>query len=247
MIFYYVRHGDPIYDPDCLTPLGERQAEAVGKRLSVYGLDKIYSSPSTRAMQTAKPTCEMLKKDMTVLDWCDEAIAWREIALEYEKGKKTWCFQHQPTREIFARKDVKALGKDFYKHDLIVNNERYANTKFEEGLGRIQKEADALFLSLGYRHDEERGGFIAEKPTNERVAMFAHQGFGIAFLSSVLDIPYPLFSTSFDISHSSVTAIWFDDYARTGDIVYPRILQLANDSHLISEGLFVPYNNIIKL
>ena len=33
MLFFYVRHGDPIYNPDSLTPLGQRQAEAVGKRL----------------------------------------------------------------------------------------------------------------------------------------------------------------------------------------------------------------------
>ena len=29
MILYYVRHGDPTYNPDELTPLGHRQAEAV--------------------------------------------------------------------------------------------------------------------------------------------------------------------------------------------------------------------------
>ena len=29
MLFYYVRHGDPIYTPDSLTELGHRQAEAV--------------------------------------------------------------------------------------------------------------------------------------------------------------------------------------------------------------------------
>ena len=46
MIFYYIRHGDPIYDPDSLTPLGEKQAEALAKRLALYGIDKIYSSPS---------------------------------------------------------------------------------------------------------------------------------------------------------------------------------------------------------
>ena len=31
MLLLYVRHGDPIYSPDSLTPLGERQAEAVGR------------------------------------------------------------------------------------------------------------------------------------------------------------------------------------------------------------------------
>ena len=54
MLFFYVRHGDPIYNPDSLTPLGERQAEAVSKRLAMYGIDKIYSSTSNRAYLTAK-------------------------------------------------------------------------------------------------------------------------------------------------------------------------------------------------
>ena len=60
MLFIYVRHGAPIYDPDSLTPLGHRQAEAVGKRLALYGLDRIYASTSARAIQTAKPAAELL-------------------------------------------------------------------------------------------------------------------------------------------------------------------------------------------
>ena len=55
MLLYFIRHGDPCYDPDCLTPLGLRQAEAVGRRLARYGLDRIYASPMKRAMQTAQP------------------------------------------------------------------------------------------------------------------------------------------------------------------------------------------------
>ena len=38
MILYYIRHGDPIYNPDSLTPLGERQAEAIGHRLAGRGI-----------------------------------------------------------------------------------------------------------------------------------------------------------------------------------------------------------------
>ena len=32
MLFFYVRHGDPIYNPDSLTPLGHEQAKALSKR-----------------------------------------------------------------------------------------------------------------------------------------------------------------------------------------------------------------------
>ena len=89
MLLFYIRHGDPIYNPDSLTPLGHRQAEAISKRFAVYGLDEIYSSPSTRAKQTAQPTCEVLKKEPTILDWCYESPACfstRMIPTSTERG-----------------------------------------------------------------------------------------------------------------------------------------------------------------
>ena len=64
MLFFYIRHGEPIYTPDSLTPLGEKQAQAVAKRLSVYGVDKVFSSTSNRAIMTAQPTCEILGKKL---------------------------------------------------------------------------------------------------------------------------------------------------------------------------------------
>ena len=60
MLLYIVRHGDPIYNPDSLTPKGHLQAKALAKRFALHGLDKIYSSPLIRAQQTAKPTCDIL-------------------------------------------------------------------------------------------------------------------------------------------------------------------------------------------
>ena len=84
MIFYYIRHGDPIYDPDSLTPLGTRQAEALSKRLALYGLDKIYCSTSNRAFLTAKPTCELLNKEAVQLDFANEGYAWRDLTVEKE-------------------------------------------------------------------------------------------------------------------------------------------------------------------
>ena len=76
MLLFYIRHGEPIYDPNRLTPLGERQAEALARRLARYGLDEIYVSPSHRARQTAEPTQELLHLTPTVLDWCNEDLAW---------------------------------------------------------------------------------------------------------------------------------------------------------------------------
>ena len=104
MIFFYIRHGDPIYDPNSLTPLGERQAEALSKRLAVYGLDKIYASTSNRAILTAKPTCELLKKEMELLDFANEEHAWRELTVPREDGKGiNWLFHHPKYKELLCK------------------------------------------------------------------------------------------------------------------------------------------------
>ena len=95
MILYYVRHGDPVYEPDSLTPLGQRQAEAVAKRFAVYGLDKIYASTSNRAILTAKPTCEVLKLEAELLDFANEGHAWRELTVDLDEGRRTWLFHHK--------------------------------------------------------------------------------------------------------------------------------------------------------
>ena len=64
MLFFFVRHGDPCYDPDSLTPLGLHQAEAIGRRLARYGVDRVYASPMKRAMQstTARHSDEKIRK-----------------------------------------------------------------------------------------------------------------------------------------------------------------------------------------
>ena len=65
---FYLRHGDPIYNPDSLTPLGMRRADALAKQLSLYGPDKMFTSSSHRAVLTAQPTCELLHMTPTVFD-----------------------------------------------------------------------------------------------------------------------------------------------------------------------------------
>ena len=238
MLLFFIRHGDPIYTPDSLTPLGELQAQALRYRLGVHGLDRIFASSSTRAYQTAQPTATLLKKEITVLDWCNEKYAWQQLTVPKEDGKLTWAFHHAPTRELFVQEEIRILGKKWYTHPA------FQNTNFEAGIGRIQQEADAFLLSLGYRHESERNIYTAEHPNDERIALFAHQGFGLAFLSCLLDIPYPEFCTHFDMGHSGMSVIEFDNKKGT---VIPRILQLSNDSHIYKEGLPLNYQNRVYL
>lgn len=236
MLFFYVRHGDPIYNPDMLTPLGHEQAKAVAKRLCLFGIDKIFASSSNRARQTAEPTCALLKKEMTVCDWANEGLVWQEFTVVKENGNRHWGFQDKETIELFNTKEVRDLGNAWSAHPSL-------HEGFKNGMERVNREVDEFFLSLGYRHDRENGRFEVVASNNERIAFFAHQGFGLSFLSSLLDLPYPLFSTHFDMGHTGMTVI---DFTESDGYVYPKVLQLSNDSHLYREGILTGYQNQIR-
>lgn len=239
MIFYYIRHGDPIYNPDSLTPLGERQATALSNRLATYGLDEIYSSTSNRAILTAKPTCELLKKEPVLLEFAKESYAWRELTIDRQDGSaRTWLFENQWAKELFNSREIRALGDRWYDHPEL---KEYG---YEKGITRIYDEADRFFESLGYEHIRYTGQYRVKESNDKRVALFAHQGFGLAFLSCLLDIPYPMFCTHFDMTHSGMTVI---EFSERGGITIPRVLTLSSDAHLYREGLPTKYNNRLHI
>ncbi len=240
MLFFYLRHGEPIYHPDSLTPQGELQAAALANRLAKFGLDKIYTSSSNRAQLTAKPTAEKLGIEPIVLDWANEGHAWHDFALKApDMEKTTWAFYSPYYRERFNSPEIRKLGLDWADAD------EFKDLRFAEGIERVRRESDAFFASLGYVHDHERSGYVAEKPNDERVAFFAHHGFGLLFLSILLDIPYPQFSTHFEIGHSGMTVIEFRT-SEPNQLCFPKVLQLSNDSHLYREGMSTKYQNRVE-
>ena len=237
MLFFYVRHGDPTYHPDALTPTGERQAEAIGRRLARFGLDKIFASSANRAQQTARPAAELTRKEIVALDWCKEGYSWDEMAIDDGSGKKNWCFWIPELRRKFSSPEVLSLGDKWYEAPCLPPN------RFGEGLARVGRETDAFLLSLGYRHDRENRCYIAEHPTDERVALFAHLGFGMSFLSSLLDIPYPLLAPRIEHGYTGMDVIEFKEH---DGIVIPKLLELSCDAHLYAADLPTDYNRRIR-
>ena len=60
-----------------------------------------------------------------------------------------------------------------------------------------------------------------------------------AFLSSVLDWPYPDFAVHVDMAHTGLSVV---EFRPEGDWCIPRMLTYSNDAHLYADDLPTRYN-----
>lgn len=229
MLLFYVRHGDPVYNPDSITPKGEREAEAIGRRLAMYGIDEIYTSNRTRAIQTAMPTCELLKKSYTELDFCDENIAFRDFSDFAEDGRH-WICEFEHYKPLLLSDEIRKLDKEWYSHPA------FADLGVKEGWKRLSDSTDNFLKNLGYEHirDENRYKLLDNADENKRVALFAHEGVGLLLLSAILDIPYPMVGVHFHLRTTGLTVI---EFKHESGYSYPKLFTHSNDAHLYKEGL----------
>ena len=237
MLLYIIRHADPIYSPDSLTELGHKQAAALAKRLAVNGFDKAYSSPNMRAQLTAKPTCELLGLEYGIEKWMSEDLAWRDFACELEEGSGSygWSFIRQITK-IKYDETIKSGGKWY-------ESQYFSKVNAKAGYQRIADCSDEFTERLGYKRDN--GAYKIIRANNDRVAAFCHAGFGMLWLSYLLDFPPHLFLPSFDLSHSGITILEFINYE--DGYTAPKCLCLSDTSHIYQSGLPLKYNNYIDI
>jgi len=255
MLLFFVRHGDPTYNPDELTPLGKRQAESLARRFARYGLDEIYVSSSNRAIETMQPTAEILKKEPVILDWTNEKYAFEEQSMSTPDGGRAWGFALAEVKELLTSSEIRKLGNDWVEHP------KFKGTSFAEGHLRIKRQAREFLEQYGYVWDEERGMYknanYVPKEANyvydptvktcsnnneKRIALFAHHGFGTNFLSAVLDIPFPQVCLKMNFGHTGMTVIQFSE---SSEYVAPMMLTMANDGHLLAGNMPTAYNNSV--
>ena len=147
MLLFYIRHGDPIYNPNSLTPLGERQAEALAKRLALHGIDKVFSSPSNRALLTARPTCDILGLKPRLLEFADENYGWKNLTGTTPEGKTEWLFGYTSARLLLNDPSVRELGFRWFEHPEFKGHE------YGKEMERVYDGTDEFLASLGYEHE----------------------------------------------------------------------------------------------
>ena len=214
MRIYIIRHGEPAYPADDLTPQGHRQAQLLAHRLAHCGVSAICSSPMARALATAQYTAQRLALPITVEPWMQELESWT-IVQAPEVEYPAWGVAPQAIRT-----------REFQRHtwEKLPPFHASLRAKFDA----LRRHSDAFLGSYGYIRSGSR--YRIERANEHRLAVFCHCGFGLTWLAHLLEIPVPLVWAGFTLQPGSLTTVAFEEEG--GQWAVPRCLGLGDLAHL---------------
>lgn len=215
MKLYVIRHAEPDYPNNTITAAGHLEAQALATHLQqIGGVDRIYSSPINRAMETMRYTADLLGVEPETEVWTRE-LGWNTT----DEAGKPLAAWNIPGETVRARSPYP--GHETWR-------ERAPYQEYEEQFETLQRESDRFLQRLGYVR--EGGRYRIESSNRETVAVFCHLGFGLTWLAHLLELPYPLVWSSFFLAPSSVTTILFEERSELWAV--PRCTELGSVSHL---------------
>lgn len=217
-----IRHAEPDYAVDSLTPKGRTEAELLSRRLVRYDIRDFYTSPLGRARATAAYTLQKLGRDAETLDWLREfhgsypdpdtgirrIVAWDVkpriwVSFPGVSDIRTWC-----DAPAFEGGDVKEVWQ------------------------QTTDGVDALLARYGFRKD----GPVWQSTGNGdyTIALFCHFGISMAILGYLTDVsPMVLWHHTL-CCPSSVTEVVTEERIK-GEVSF-RITKLGDLTHLESAG-----------
>ena len=216
-----IRHAEPDYTVDSLTPKGRVEAELLSRRMVCYDIRDFYVSPLGRAKDTAEYTLQKLGRTAEELPWLAE---FRGRCPDPETGR-----MHLPW-DLPPRLWSSLPGA----HDVRI----WTDAPLFEGsnVAGIWKEttegADRLLARYGFRKDGPvwRGN----ANTRDTIALFCHFGISMAFAGYLMDIsPLELWHRTLTLP-SSVTELVTEERV-PGEVSF-RMTRLGDITHLESAG-----------
>ena len=212
-----VRHGEPDYSIDSLTPKGWREAELLSQRLAKQPADAYYVSPLGRAKDTAKPTLEKLGVEATVLPWLHE---FRAKVINPRTGEAMIPWNLSP--QYWTKQS------ELYDKEEWVSNGLFRTGDVEAVYRETAKGMDELLKAWGYVRDGAI--YRCEKNTDAMIVLFCHFALGMVILSHMLGVSPSVMWQGFFMPASSVTTLITEE--RIQGQVFFKCMQLGDTSHL---------------
>ena len=224
MRILFVRHGEPDYEHDCLTPLGAVQAEAAAERLVREGISQIFTAPMGRAMETARAAADRLGPEPVPLDFMHELYWGSADGTPVFSNGHPWHIADE-----MARIGWDLTDKSWPEHPFFLHN------RVTQEAAKVARGTDEWLSSLGYVREGTCYRCVRENDEQVTVALFSHGGSSSAAIARILNLTFPYVCAVFHMPFTSITAIRLDRHP--GSIRMP-VLELTGDSRHI-EGLSV--------
>lgn len=232
MILYLIRHGDPDYSTNTLTPLGHEQSEACANRLAEAGVDRIYASNYGRAIETAEHLARKTGLEIGIEDWAYEIS--EGIHVPSASGADTLLYRYPG--HYFYQEKYRDLPEDE-----SIDAVDIMNGDFKERCSRISEGLDGLLERHGYKRTAD-GFYEPIRKNSDHIALFCHGG----MLAHLLHLPVHYLIHNLEVMCTGVTTLYFNDMegpvyngAWQGsefDPCVPVVYTVGDVGHLYSEG-----------
>ena len=218
-----IRHGDPDYENDCLTPTGQREAELLAGRIAPLPIREFYVSTMGRAMATAAPTLQKTGREAVCCDWL------REFQVPCARPDKGGELYHTAWDW---------LPQDWLADPILLDpfrwqeNEVFARSEVPAAYDRVCAEFDGVLAEHGYVRDGL--WYRAERPNNDTLAFFSHFGLSCVLMSHLMNCSPMVLWQGLAMAPTSVTVINSEE-RRPGIAIF-RTAAAGDISHLSAAG-----------
>ena len=222
-----IRHGDPDYVNDSLTPRGDREAELLAGIIDRFGIDEVFLSPQGRAQRTASYSLSRLGMSGTTLKWLHEFVPL--IRRPDRDPVKTIAWDWRPSDWT--------VHPEFFDKDRWFTNEIMTAGGVEEEFVKVREGLDELLSAHGYRRD----GFVyrVEESNHKTLAFFCHFGVECVILGHLLNISPMQLWHGFVASPTSVTSLYTEE--RVPGTASFRVNFFGATPHLFGAGVEVSH------
>jgi len=160
MRLIFIRHGDPDYANDNLTPKGKREVALLTERVCKWqNITQFYTSPLGRAKATGAPALEKLGRIAIEEPWLQEFYYKtkypKNFFIKELAGKETMCWDFLP--EIYYS-DKKHFDRDSWTDSKIIKN---GNIK--KHYKEVCDGIDDILKNYGYIRNK-KGFYTVENP-----------------------------------------------------------------------------------
>lgn len=215
-----VRHADPDYSIDSLTPQGRVEAELLSRMLIKKDIKAFYVSPLGRARDTAEYTLKKLSRTATVCEWLREFSG--KIDRPDRKNSIPWDWRPKDWSDYDG----------FFSADDWLSHPIFQKSNVKEEYNWVTGELDRLLEKHGYLRDGRK--YKAVSPNEDTIVFFCHFGLECVLLSHLVNISPMQLWHGFCAVPSSVTTITTEE--REKGIAYFRINAFGDVSHLYEGG-----------